>query len=270
MARRSLDMYTWRLTPDGLRTAVEDSVLSPFGVNLSDVAFVTPGGVVGLACILEEWTLRYGAVPVVLPNKDVTAYMHRMDFFDHFTDRLRLDRDIGHLEHRGRYRASLSELRTVRDADDVTEVTKQFCGTLSDRGVPKEKVRRSFAVISETLENAVDHASSPCGAYTAIQTWPSLNKVAAPTSLPPSPRVGRTRSCKGSIRKAAIGGKVKPLSGTMPVLPGRGLRASGIAEDLAGISGASGGNPLRCCSLRPARPALRRAACRRRCAALCR
>ena len=170
------------MAPDGLRSAVEDSVLSPSGVNLSNVGFVTPGGIVGLACILEEWTLRYGAVPVDLPNEDVTAYMHRMDFFDHFKDRLRLDRDIGHLEHRGRFRASLSELRTVRDADGVTEVTKQFCGTLSDRGVPKEKVRRCFAVISETLDNAVDHASSPCGAYTAIQPWPSLNKVAVAVS----------------------------------------------------------------------------------------
>jgi anti-sigma regulatory factor (Ser/Thr protein kinase) len=182
VARRSLDTHTWRLAPDGLRSAVEDSVLSPFGVDLSNVGFVTPGGIVGLACILEEWTLKYGAVPVVLPNEDVTAYMHRMDFFDHFKDRLRLDRGIGHLDHRGRHRAPLSELRTVWDSDDVTEVTKQFCGTLSDRGVPKEKVRRCFAVISETLENAVDHASSPCGAYTAIQPWPSLNKVAVAVS----------------------------------------------------------------------------------------
>lgn len=137
---------------------------------------------VGLACILEEWTSKHGAVPVVLPSEDVTAYMHRMDFFDYFKGRVRLDRDVSHLEHRGRYRASLSELRIVRKAADVTEVTKQFCATLADRGVPKEKVRRCFAVISETLNNAVDHASSPCGAYTAIQPWPSLNKVAVAVS----------------------------------------------------------------------------------------
>jgi anti-sigma regulatory factor (Ser/Thr protein kinase) len=137
---------------------------------------------VGLACILEEWTSKHGAVPVALPNEDVTAYMHRMNFFDYFKDRLRLDRDISHLEDRRRYRASLSELCTVWNAKDVTEVTSQFCGTLADRGVPKEKVRRCFAVISETLNNAVDHARSPCGAYTAIQPWPSLNKVAVAVS----------------------------------------------------------------------------------------
>lgn len=137
---------------------------------------------VGLACVLETWTSKHGAVPVALPNEDVTAYMHRMDFFNYFEDRIRLDRDISHLEARRRYRASLSELRTVRDAEEVTEVTEQFCGTLSNRGVPKEKVRRCFAVISETLNNAVDHASSPCGAYTAIQPWPSLNKVAVAVS----------------------------------------------------------------------------------------
>ena len=170
------------MAPDGLRSAIEVGALSPLGVDLSNVGFVTPGGFVGLACILEEWTSKYGVVPVVLPNEDVTAYMHRMDFFDYFKDRLRLDRDISHLQFRGRHRASLSELRTVRDDDDVTEVTKQFCGTLSDRGVPKEKVRRCFAVISETLDHAVDHARSACGAYTAIQPWPSLNKVAVAVS----------------------------------------------------------------------------------------
>jgi anti-sigma regulatory factor (Ser/Thr protein kinase) len=142
------------------------------------VNFVTPGGLTALACILEGWTSEHGAVPVILPNEEVTSYLHRMDFFDYFEGRLQADRDISHLDGRGRYRASLSELRTVRNPEDVTAVTGQFCETLSDRGLPKEKVRRCFAVISETLNNAVDHSSSPCGAYTAIQPWPSLNKVA--------------------------------------------------------------------------------------------
>lgn len=182
MTRLYSGTYTWRLAPSGLRSAIECNVLSPFGVDLSNVGFVTPGGIVGLACILEEWTSTHGAVPVVLPHEDVTAYMHRMDFFDYFKGRLRLDRDISHLEDRRRHRASLSELRTVRDAKGVTEVTEQFCATLSHRGVPKEMVRYCFAVISETLNNAVDHSSSPCGAYTAIQPWPSLNKVAVAVS----------------------------------------------------------------------------------------
>lgn len=182
MALRSSGANIWRLAPSGLRSAIEDSALSPFGVDLSNVGFVTPGGIVGLACILEKWTSKHGVVPVVLPNEDVTAYMHRMDFFDYFKDRLRLDKDISYLKDRRRHSASLSELRTVRDADGVMEVTEQFCATLSDRGVPNDKVRRCFAVISETLNNAVDHASSPCGAYTAIQPWPSLNKVAVAVS----------------------------------------------------------------------------------------
>jgi anti-sigma regulatory factor (Ser/Thr protein kinase) len=151
-------------------------------VDLSNIHFVTPGGIVGLACILEAWTAKHGVVPVVLPCEDITAYMQRMDFFGYFEDRLCLDRDIGYLEGRRRHRASLSELRTVRDARGVTEVTEQFCATLSNRRVPKEKVRQCFTVISETLNNAVDHASSPCGAYTAIQTWPNLNTVAVAVS----------------------------------------------------------------------------------------
>jgi anti-sigma regulatory factor (Ser/Thr protein kinase) len=182
VSRRSLSTYTWRLAPSGLRSAIATNVLSPFGVDLSNIHFVTPGGIVGLACILEAWTAKHGAVPVVLPCEDVTAYMQRMDFFGYFEDRLCLDRDIGYLQDRRRHTASLSELRTVRDAPGVTRVTEQFCATLSNRGVPKGKVRRCFTVISETLNNAVDHASSPCGAYTAIQTWPNLNKVAVAVS----------------------------------------------------------------------------------------
>ncbi len=152
--------------------------MSAHGADLSNVGFVTPGGMVGLACALEEWTSKYGAVQVILPNEDITAYMHRMDFFDHFEGRLSLDRDVGHLKERNRHQPSLSELHTVRSLGDVTEVTGQFCETLSNRGVPKAKVRHCFAVISETLNNAVDHASSPCGAYTAIQTWANVNEVA--------------------------------------------------------------------------------------------
>lgn len=156
---------------------------------------MTPGGIVGLACILEEWTSKHGVVPVVLPNEDVTAYMHRMDFFDFFEDRLRLDKDISHLKDRRRRSASLSELRTVRDADDVTEVTEQFCATLSGRGVPNGKVRRCFAVISETLNNAVDHASSHAGPIRpfspgrASTKWPSPSRTPASVSPTPSAHI---------------------------------------------------------------------------------
>lgn len=171
-------MTTWRLAPRGLRFAIETGALSAYSVDLSNVEFVTPGGMVGLACTLEKWTSKYGALQVILPNEDITAYMHRMDFFDHFKDRLSLDRDVGHLEGRSRHHPSLSELHTVHDLEDVTEITSRFCETLSSRDVPTAKVRNCFAVISETLNNAVDHASSPCGAYTAIQTWSTLDKVA--------------------------------------------------------------------------------------------
>lgn len=178
MDQHSLGTTTWRLAPRGLRVAVENGALSPCSVDLSNVGFVTPGGMVGLACTLEEWTSKYGAVQVILPNEDITAYMHRMDFFDHFEGRLALDRGVDHLEERYRHQPSLSELHTVHDLEDVTEITSRFCKTLSSRSVPKAKVRNCFAVISETLNNAVDHASSPCGAYTAIQTWANLDKVA--------------------------------------------------------------------------------------------
>ncbi len=162
-----------------MRSALAKNVVSPHsGVDLSEVDFVTPGGMVGLACLLETWTAEYGCVDLFLPNEDITAYLHRMDFFEHFAGRIAVDRDLGHLDARGRYSASLSELQRVSEPRDVIRVTKEFGKILSKGDLGPAEVRRCQAVLSEGLNNVLDHACSVCGAYTAIQPWARLGTVA--------------------------------------------------------------------------------------------
>lgn len=109
---------------------------------------------------------------VKLPQDNVAGYMHRMDFFARFGDRLLYDKDVTRLETGVRHAdASLSELRTVRTEDEVAVVTRGFHRLLSEGNLAKGEVNRCCTVLSEFLENAIVHAESPCGAYTAIQTY---------------------------------------------------------------------------------------------------
>lgn len=149
-------------------------------LDLSRVRFITPGGLVGLACLIESWILKYGELSLIVPdNLDVLGYMHRMDFFEHFRDRVSFDKSLSYLETRGRHPASLSELRRVVSKETARDVSKQFYEILEGPGgLCKAEVDHCCEVLTESLNNVLDHAGSTCGAYTAIQKWPALDKVA--------------------------------------------------------------------------------------------
>ncbi len=60
--------------PGGLRRSLASGVISPTGmVDLSRVRFVTPGGMVGLACLLETWISDYDSPVLVAPEDDNVA-----------------------------------------------------------------------------------------------------------------------------------------------------------------------------------------------------
>ena len=147
------------------------------GVDLSRVDFVTPGGMVGLACLIEGWALEWGPIPLVPPADEVAGYMVRMDLFKHLGSRISLGRSLSHLEDRTRYQAPLSEVRNVHTPGDVTLVTARFGSILRDSGVGEDQVQHCRQVLSESLTNVLYHAESPCGAYTAIQKWAKRNEV---------------------------------------------------------------------------------------------
>lgn len=158
---------------DGVRARLSSCGMFSSGeVDLSYVRFVRPGGLVALSSLIEAWTAEDRPLDVKLPPDNVAGYMHRMDFFAHFGDRLHYDKDVTRLETGARHAgASLSELRTVDTEDEVAVVTRDFHRLLSEGNLEKGEVNRCCTVLSEFLENAVVHAESPCGAYTAIQTY---------------------------------------------------------------------------------------------------
>ena len=163
----------WELTMAGLHARLSlDAMFVAGEVDLSRVRFVRPGGLVGLSSLIESWTMEDRPLRVKLPSDDVAAYMQRMDFFANFGDKLLYDKDVTCLEIGTRHDdASLSELRTVRTEDEVSAVTGDFHRLLSKSYLARTEVNRCCTVLSEFLENAVIHAESPCGAYTAIQTY---------------------------------------------------------------------------------------------------
>lgn len=162
----------------GLRRATESGVMcSGDGVDLSGVDFVTVGGMVGLACLVEGWAAERGPVPFMPPCDEVAGYMVRMDFLKHLGSKVSLGRSLAHLGDRSRHPAPLSEIRTVRDSGDVTVVTARFRSILLSSGVGEAEVQHCCHVLSESLTNVLYHAESPCGAYTAIQKWAKRDEV---------------------------------------------------------------------------------------------
>lgn len=167
---------TWTLDLRGLRRALDSGVVSVGGVDLSRIGFVTPGGLVGLSCLLETWAAQHGQVPLVPPEDEVAGYMVRMDFFDLLDGLISPSRTLSHLD-RGRHPASLSELRKVDDSGGVTRVLRRFLDILTEGGLQEAERQHCCEVLSESLINVLEHAESPCGAYTAIQKWGKRDEV---------------------------------------------------------------------------------------------
>ena len=162
----------------GLKRAVDSETVSvEGGVDLSGVDFVTPGGMVGLSCMLERWAAERGRVALVPPEDEVAGYMDRMDFFDLLGGVIAPTRSLSHLGGRGRHPASLSELRRVEGPGGVPDVVGRFSNILSEGGLRDDEVRYCCDVLSESLINVLEHAESPCGAYTAIQKWGKRDEV---------------------------------------------------------------------------------------------
>lgn len=213
---------SWELTMTGLRAKLSSDTMFAAGeVDLSGVRFVRPGGMVGLSSLIETWTLEDRPLGIKLPPDSVAGYMQRMDFFASFGDKLLYDKDVTRLEIGTRHGdASLSELRTVRTEDEVAEVTSEFHRLLSKGNLARSEVNRCCTVLSEFLENAVVHAESPCGAYSAIQTY----------------RMGGNRVCV-AVADAGIG--IPATLRDHPEAARRGIsRDSGLIK-LAAVDGVS-------------------------------
>jgi len=173
------------------------------GVDLSGVDFVTPGGMVSLSCLLERWAAERGRVTLVPPEDEVAGYMDRMDFFDLLGGVIAPTWSLSYLGGRGRHPASLCELRRVEDPGGVTHVVGRFRNILSEGGLRDYEVRYCCDVLSESLINVLEHAESPCGAYTAIQKWGRRDEVCVAVA---DAGLGIPRTIRHHPRARRVGG----------------------------------------------------------------
>ncbi len=157
---------------------MESGIVSPRrGVDLSGVNFATPGGMVGLTCLIRSWAEERGPVLLEPPADEVAGYMARMDFFKHLQSIITLNRNLAHLNGRCRRPGPLSEIQRVHNNGGVTEVTKCFGDILASAGVGEAEVHHCKQVLSESLSNVLEHAESPWGAFTAIQKYAGRDEV---------------------------------------------------------------------------------------------
>lgn len=206
----------------GLRARLSSGVLLRDGeLDLSGVRFVRPGGMVGLSSLIETWTTEDRPLGIRLPPDRVTGYMKRMDVFDALGDKAVYDRDVTDLGVGARHSdAPLSELRTVQTEDEVQVVTTELHRLLSKEGLARGEVQRCCKVLSEFLENAVVHAESLSGAYSAVQTY----------------RSGGKRVCV-AVSDAGVG--IPATLKDHPEAVARGLRTDGDLIRLAAVDDVS-------------------------------
>ncbi len=126
-------------------------VSSREGIDLWGVDFATPGGMVGLTCLIRSWAAERGPVLLEPPVDEVAGYMVRMDFFKHLESIITLNRNLTHLNGRCRRSAPLSEIQRVQNNGGVTEVTKCFGDILASASVGEAEVRHCKQVLSESL-----------------------------------------------------------------------------------------------------------------------
>jgi hypothetical protein len=127
-------------------------------INLTDVEWITPAGIVCLAIIAECRTAK-GLWTHVRPpaDDDVLNYLGRIDFFRYLSQRVVVDEDLSHLEKHDRNRSHrFTELLPVseRDASDICDVVSTFFERQFST-----RWRQAYRPFEEVISNIKSHAS---------------------------------------------------------------------------------------------------------------
>jgi anti-sigma regulatory factor (Ser/Thr protein kinase) len=154
-------------------------------IDLSDVAFIDPYGMLGLLEIGELCMLEDVKKAVVLPrSEDVCAYLDRMDFFTHARRYFSLDQPYSpprRPKNKTRESDVLLEITPVERSNDIHIIV----GTVRQRAQAilakhlhyDERAINSFIVaLSEICQNIIEHSENK--GFVGIQKYwfPSMNK----------------------------------------------------------------------------------------------
>lgn len=154
-------------------------------IDLSDITFIDPYGMLGLLEIGELCMLEDVKKAVVLPkSKEVCAYLDRMDFFTHARRYFSFDLPYNpHCHQKNRTRDSdvLLEITPVERSNDihfiVGMVRERAQAILAKHLHYDDRAINSFIVaLSEVCQNIIEHSENK--GFVGIQKYrfPSMNK----------------------------------------------------------------------------------------------
>lgn len=141
-------------------------------LDLTEVEFVEPAGICGLATLLEFIIPRSEEVGVILSGRNVPAYLERMNFFRLFGDRVETNTDVASLEERQRHNpGSLQELVNFQTEEEIPGIINRISEILENQGYRLRERVAVCSVLSEICANAAEHGASSFGAYAAVQAY---------------------------------------------------------------------------------------------------
>jgi anti-sigma regulatory factor (Ser/Thr protein kinase) len=161
------------------------SFISSEQIDLRDVSFIDPYGMVGLLEIGELCMLEDVKKTIMLPQSgEVCAYLERMDFFTHARRYFFLDQSQCHtINQKGRSPESdvLLEITPIERSNDIHAIV----GTVRDRAQAilathlhyDDRAINSFIVaLSEVCQNIIEHSENK--GFVGIQKYrfQSMNK----------------------------------------------------------------------------------------------
>lgn len=164
---------TGALTVRGLGRMLSADAGGQCILNLADMTFIEPSGLVALAAICETAAEAGTPVEIVPPrSSDCSNYLERMGLGEAW-ESMGIDNPLrsvtrGHVE-------SLSELRRFRGEGDLTNVAETIIRLYREAG--GEIAEPLYQALFETAANAVEH-SQVGGGWVALQQFPQRGQVA--------------------------------------------------------------------------------------------
>lgn len=138
--------------------------ISQVTLNLSQINFVDPFGLAGLAVLTESIARRTKLPPVIiLPvNPNVTGYLSRLGAWEHLGKISELRSDAPLASHVGGVDSDvLLELSPISSAADIQKILASLSTIIENNlGYSRASVNAVMNTLSELCQNIVDHSDS--------------------------------------------------------------------------------------------------------------
>ncbi len=168
--------------PDGEAFYTSATRLSGDGLDMSQVSFIRPYGVIALLCVARNYHEQTHET-LTLRNLQprVHQYLERVDLFKVGGDYLRADRNLDETWDRKQPNPKLLELTPVSSANGVFTVIGQ-AERIFSYWLQVSNLHSLISVLSELCSNAYQHSGAPPG-FVMIQTHEAVTKGQARVRL---------------------------------------------------------------------------------------